>query len=108
MIEIRIDNLTFYAIIGILEYERHTPQKLVVDAAFTLAEGNFLDYAQAKEIIKKTIQTNNYELLEDALQELSDLLYQRFPFIQTLTITIKKPQVLPDCIPSVTIKRTFI
>jgi len=107
--EVRIEDLTFHAIVGILEHERKDPQKVVVDATFRYPyqKGRYLDYARARALIKEHLQKGKFGLLEEALLSLSDLLHRHFPFISELTLSIAKPQIFPDATPVVTFKRTF-
>ena len=106
---VEIASLEFYAVIGLLEHERKAPQKLLVDAVFEYdyEEGRFLDYALAAKLIKEHIKHGRFELIEDALLSLERALKERFPFITFLSLTIRKPHILPDCIPSVTHSKKF-
>jgi dihydroneopterin aldolase len=96
--QIQIEKLKFNAIIGILDFERVTPQKLIIK---TLIEYNykdeFINYAEVSEFIKEHIQKNKFLLLEDALGSLSKNLKEKFPAINTLYLKITKPSILPDC-----------
>ncbi len=108
--EFRIDlqNLEFYAIIGILPKEREMEQKLIVDLWLTyLYEKGFIDYAKIAQMIKEHIKSSRFELLEEALTSTAHLLKKRFPQIQTLFIRLTKPQILPDATPSVSLLLKF-
>ena len=108
--EFRIDlqNLEFYAIIGILPKEREIEQKLTVDLWLNyIYEKDFIDYAKIAQMIKEHIKSNRFELLEEALLSTAHLLKERFPQIQTLSIRLTKPQILPDAIPSVSLLLKF-
>jgi len=96
---IHIEALTFDAIIGLLDSERERPQRVVIDltADYTYNQKNFVDYADIVSLIKETIQTRRYKLLEEALLELKELLHQAFPQIYSLTLKISKPDILPKC-----------
>lgn len=96
---IRIEALTFDAVIGILDFERLALQKVRVDATIGYRyEGHYIDYAEAAELIKRVIREGRFGLLEDALLELQRALKTRFPVIDSLTLKIAKPEILPDCI----------
>ena len=106
---VQIQELHFEAIIGILDHERTTPQRVVVDATFEYdyEDGRFLDYAEAATIIKEHIVKHRFKLLEEALLSTAGLLKERYPFITSITLSIQKPDILPDCTPRVTFKRSF-
>ncbi len=107
---VTISDLRFKAIIGILEHERTTAQEVRVDAVFeyNYKPGRYLDYAKAATLIEEHIKKERFKLLEDALLSLHDLLREHFPFLTSLSITISKPEILPNCTPSVTLQRKFI
>ena len=107
---VKIEDLRFETIVGILEHERTTPQEVRIDAVFEYEyePERYLDYAKAAKLIEEHMQTMRFELLEDALISLHELLKRNFPFITSLTITIAKPHILPNCTPSVTLQRRFI
>ena len=102
---IRIKQLEFDAIIGVLDFERDRPQRVRVDltATYNYHPGKYLDYAEMVEAIKTHIITQKYALLEEALEGLHTTLPATFPTIETLHITIAKPDILPDCIVSLSI-----
>jgi dihydroneopterin aldolase len=106
---IEIRSLTFECIIGILDFERVTPQKVVIDAAidYEYAEGSFLDYAAVAARIKSEMIEQRYELIEEALLSISATLKAEFPAISTLDLTISKPDILPDCRVCVTKKSNY-
>jgi len=54
-------------------------------------------------VAKEHIITRKYELLEDALAGLHATLTETFPLIQTLHIAIAKPDILPDCVVSLSL-----
>ncbi len=102
---IRIEHLEFDAIIGLLDYERDRPQRVRINvtATYDYQPGTYLDYAEMVEVIKAHIIKQKYELLEDALEGLHSTLTNTFPSIETLYITIAKPNILPDCSVSLSI-----
>ena len=102
---IRIEQLEFDAIIGLLDFERDRPQHVRIDvtATYDYQPGSYLDYAEMVEVIKANITQQKYELLEEALEGLHGTLTKAFPAIETLNITIAKPDILPDCVVSLSI-----
>ncbi|MHC3995386.1 dihydroneopterin aldolase [Thiomicrolovo sp. ZZH C-3] len=106
---IEIRALTFDCIIGILDFERVTPQRVIVDAVidYDYDGEQFLDYAAVADHIKTQMKTEQFALVETALESLSATLKNVFPAIKQLSLTIAKPDILPDCRVSVTKKSNF-
>ncbi len=100
---IRIKQLTFEAIIGILEYERHTPQRVVVDVAmeYAYSEGVFIDYARVVHEIEELVIEKRFKLLEEAIEAIEILLtHQYSKLLKSLSIEIEKPDILEHCLVS--------
>jgi 7,8-dihydroneopterin aldolase/epimerase/oxygenase len=97
--KILIENLTFDTIIGILDFERTAPQKVHIDCTidYPYSHGHFINYAEVAETIQITMNKEQFELIETALEVLSATLKEQFPLIQELTLTIRKPDILPNC-----------
>ena len=96
---IHIEQLTFDAIIGLLDFEREHTQRVVVDleAEYDYENGAFIDYADLAETITVRVQESRYELLEEALLDLETLILSSYPHIRALYLKIKKPDILPNC-----------
>lgn len=109
MMTISIRELTFECIIGILDFERTAPQRVIVDATlnYEYTPGKILDYAAAVEHIKSEMLRRRFELIESALLSLSTTIKSEFPAINTLEISITKPDILPDCRVCVTKKVNY-
>ena len=96
---IHIQKLHFETIIGLLDFERTTPQEVILDITltYTYAEGVFVNYATIAEALSKHIQTQQYLLLEEALLGMKALLLQSVPQMEKLSLKITKPHILPNC-----------
>ena len=96
--QILINDLTFETIVGILEEERHTPQKVVlyVKIAYDYTGDNFINYAKVSSFLETEMQKMSYFLLEDALSDLSQKLKVFYPQINKMKIKIFKPDILPN------------
>jgi len=109
---ISIKNLSFKAILGILDFERLSPQRIEVECeikyTYKKEEANFIDYAEVASLIESTMKSEKFLLIEDALERLFPLLKDKFPQIETMKITICKPDIMPNCRVSVTDFRTFL
>ena len=101
---IRIRDLAFEAIIGILDFERTAPQRVVVDCTIEY-EGPYVDYALVREMIIRWMQDGRFELIEDALATMLPQLGEYFPQIVSVTMEVTKPDILPDC--RVSVARTM-
>lgn len=98
--KIIIEGLQIEAIIGILDFERTTPQSIVIDIEATYdytKTSIFIDYSQITKIITTNIQDSKYELVEEALIGLKDILILEFPAILSLYIKLIKPNILSNC-----------
>ncbi len=95
---IYIEDLKFQCIIGILDFERVTLQDVIVNITIEYDYQNeFINYADVSKTVKNTMIFQKFELIEEALQNLSLKLTQEFKSIKTLDIKITKPSILPDC-----------
>lgn len=100
--KIYIENLTFDCIIGILDFERKTPQKVIIDLSFKYKYKNkkeFIDYSEISKFIEKTMKKKKFELLEEAIIYIEEYLYKKYK-IKKLKLKISKPDILTNCIVS--------
>ena len=97
---IEIEALTFDVIIGLLDFERERPQRIIVDieAAYIYTSNNFVNYADMVSDIKEDLKKKKYTLLEDALLGIKHQLHTKYPQIHTLQVKISKPDILEECI----------
>jgi len=96
---IHIEALTFNVIIGLLDFERDKPQRVIIDveASYAYEANNFIDYADMVVLIQNKLKEKRYELLEDALLGVKTVLYTTYPQLTSLTLKIAKPDILPEC-----------
>lgn len=99
--KIKITDLTFKCIIGILDFERIKKQKITINITFkySYTKEYFIDYSEVVTIVKDTMKKSKFLLLEDALLVLECKLYKMYK-ISNLRIKIAKPDILKDCIVS--------
>jgi len=96
--KIYIEDLKFQAIIGILDFERTTPQEVVVNLEITYNfREHFINYAEVATLITTTMQESKFLLIEDALSNLSHQLKNKFTTINRLKLKITKPDIMPNC-----------
>jgi len=96
---IHIDSLQFDVIIGLLDFERDKPQRVLIDleASYDYSNENFVNYADVASLIKKELKEKRYELLEEALLGLKNILFSTYPQLKTLKLKIAKPDILTEC-----------
>ncbi|WP_457750389.1 dihydroneopterin aldolase [Sulfurimonas sp.] len=100
--KIYIENLHFTCIIGILDFERENEQEVIINTEIEyLFHKEFINYAEVVDFIKTRMINQKFFLIEDAIQDLSFELKNKFPQIDTLFLKITKPSILPDCVVSV-------
>lgn len=95
-----IKDLCFEAIIGILPEERVKNQRVKIHAKieyFYKEDSIYLDYVDIANYIMKCVQTSHYELLEDALKDISRHCFQKFTNIYKMKLYIEKPDILTHC-----------
>ena len=97
--KIKINNLTFKCIIGILDFERIKKQRVILNISFEyeFTKDMFIDYAEVSTLLKSTMKTQKFLLLEDAILYIEKLLLNKYQ-ITNLQIKISKPDILKDCI----------
>lgn len=104
MLKINIENLTFFCIIGILDFERITEQKVVVNLSFEYlyddTSKDFIDYSKIVLFVENSMKEKKFELIEDAILFLRKTLKENYK-IKNLWIKISKPEIMPNCIVSV-------
>jgi len=103
-----IEDLSFEAIIGILESERETPQLVVVNAKIDYEDKkNYIDYAKVCDMIQEIIINGKFKLIEDAIEVIENELRKTFPQMKRLYLSIKKPEILKNALVGVEILRKY-
>ena len=99
--KIEISDLTFKCIIGILDFERIKKQRVIINISFEydFSKDFFIDYSEISNLIKTTMKKEKFLLLEDAILHLENLLNNSYQ-ISNLYIKISKPNILKNCIVS--------
>jgi len=96
---IHIEDLTFDVIIGLLDFERDKPQRIVINlqTVYDYSDDNFIDYADIVLLLQEKLKAERYALLENALLGLKEIVQSTYPQIKSLSIKIEKPDILTDC-----------
>ncbi len=108
MYSIVIEDLTFKAILGLLERERNEEQIIVINAKIDYEDKkNYIDYAKVCDMIQKKIIEGKYKLIEDAIDEIENMLKKEFPQMKRLYLNIKKSEILKNALVGVEILRNY-
>ncbi|WP_373000507.1 dihydroneopterin aldolase [Sulfurimonas sp.] len=95
---IHIEDLKLQCIIGILDFERVTPQDVTINITIDYNyENNFLNYAEIVQLVKEIMIKSEFFLIEEALDKLNLKLIKEYSSIKSMFIKITKPSILPDC-----------
>jgi len=100
--KVYIENLTFDCIIGILDCERVTAQKVIINLSFEYEFSNkdeFIDYSKVSNDIETIMTEKKFELLEEAILYIEKHLTNSYK-IKNLKIKISKPDIISNCIVS--------
>ena len=102
--KVYIENLTFDCIIGILDFERTTPQQVIINLSFKYKfnkdSKEFVNYAEVATLIEKLMKEKQYLLIEDAIIDIKTTLKQVFN-IKKINLKITKPNILKNTTVSV-------
>ena len=104
---IKIENLEFRTIIGILDFERKEPQLVRVDAKIKYERKDFIDYVEVVNLIKEIMKKEKFLLIEDAIDAIEKEILIRFDGIKELYLSIKKPEILKEALVGVEILRKY-
>ena len=96
MMTIHIEGLMLDTIIGILDFERTSKQKVVVETKinYFYAKEQFIDYSIVINLIETLLKDREYKLIEDALDDIGERLLESFPQIVSLFLKISKPDII--------------
>ena len=95
---IHIEQLTFETIIGLLDFERITPQRVIVNLEIDYHyEGeNFINYAEMIALIQEDMHEKRYLLLETAIHDLIEKITTTYGQIESLLLKITKPNIIKN------------
>ena len=96
---IHIESLQFDTIIGLLDFERTTPQRIIIEVelSYQYTPSSFINYADLSNLIEEHIKLKQYELLEEALLGLKTMIDRSYNSVETLKLKIIKPDILDNC-----------
>ncbi|MDR2790181.1 MAG: dihydroneopterin aldolase [Campylobacteraceae bacterium] len=108
-ITLLIEKFQFEAVIGLLEKERETPQKVEVWAKIEIKykKKSLVDYALLCDVIKNTMQSGKFFTVEEALLCLCDKISAANPKIKKIFLKILKPEIIENTAVGASIKKIF-
>ncbi|HIP50467.1 MAG TPA: FolB domain-containing protein [Campylobacterales bacterium] len=104
---IHIEELTFKCIIGILDFERISPQTVIINAQITYnyTDKFFINYADIIQFIEKDMIQNKYQLLETTINELAHKIKSEYVEIEKLHLKITKADIIDNA--KVSLSKSF-
>ncbi len=99
---------------GVMERERHVEQEFILDlaadfdtrvAASSDKIEDTLDYVRFRDIATEIITTESHYLIERVAERIATRIMEDVRIVR-LSVTIRKPAVLPSGVPGITIVRT--
>lgn len=105
MISVFVDNLEFYTIIGLLDFERVNSQKICVSMEFEAYE--FVDYATVCEITQREFNENKFYKVEDALEYFAIKFKAIYPSLTKFYMKISKIEIVPNAIVGAKILKNY-
>ena len=99
---IHIEELTLDTIIGILDFERNSKQKVIIETKinYNYSNNHFINYAMVIEDIETCLYQKEYTLLEEALSDISNVLLNKYVQIEYLYLKISKPNIIKNAVVS--------
>lgn len=100
-----IKGLTVYTVIGMYEWEKEFKQPLHLDVELTTnfqkasetddIEGT-VDYKHLSDELIRMTEQQSFDLIETLGERLCQHIFQCYPSVQSLKLTIHKPQAVPQ------------
>lgn len=102
--KLKIKDLEFETIIGILDFERTKKQKVLLNAEFLYEfSEEILDYRLLREFLLQAFD-KNFDTLENALVYFKENIPKNFNNIKYFHIELSKTQIFTDCVISVSLE----
>lgn len=104
--QIFLKNLAVETVVGVLDWEREQTQTLLLTLSLTVDTApaskdedltQTVSYAAVAETVRAHLAEQHYRLLETLANRLAALLFEAYPLIQAIGLTVDKPDVVPGC-----------
>ena len=101
---IELEKLEVDCIVGILPFERVKEQKVFLDVsmeidfqvpASTEQVEDTIDYTFISQELTDLVKTSRYQLIETMAVECADLILDRHPLVQRVSVAVHKPAAVP-------------
>jgi dihydroneopterin aldolase len=108
-ITLLIEKLEFEAIIGVLEKERETPQKVQIWANIEIRykKDSLIDYVLICETIKSTLIESRFFTVEEAVLTLIDRISSLNPRIKKIFLKLLKTEIIENTAVGACAKKSF-
>ncbi|WP_404319611.1 dihydroneopterin aldolase [Malaciobacter canalis] len=95
---IKIEDLTFDCIIGILPFERKKEQRVIINCKikYKYKNNHFINYAHIAQDIENIMKKKRFKLIEEALKHLKRHICDKYS-VTKVKLTICKPHIMPNC-----------
>jgi len=95
--EIHIKDLRLRAIIGVLDFERVERQNILVELVCQYEnKEKYIDYMQIVAFIKESFLVKEYLLIEDAIDDITKSLKEKYQNIKQTTLFVSKLDILEN------------
>ena len=102
---IELERLEIDCIVGILPFERKTPQKIFLDVSMDLDflvpassedVSDTVDYTAVAQELTQLVKERRYQLIETMAVECADLVLERHTGVSRAAIAVHKPAAVPQ------------
>ena len=107
--QIRLKDIQFDCIVGILPYERVNEQPIILNltlwldfakAAETEDLNESIDYAKLAEELKAFIRLSSFKLVETLVVKTAEYVLENYPKANAVEVSVIKPKAVPGCLGS--------
>ncbi|ARR01195.1 MULTISPECIES: dihydroneopterin aldolase [Campylobacter] len=105
MISVFVDELEFDTIIGLLDFERVSLQKICVSMEFQASE--FVDYAVVCKITQEEFNHQKFYKVEDALEYFSTKFKDLYPTLKKFYMKISKINIISNAVVGAKIVKNY-
>lgn len=104
---IRLKDVQFDCIVGVLPYERQNEQPIVLNltlwldftkAAETENLNESVDYAKLAEELKEFIRLSCFKLVETLVVKTAEYVLEHNPKVNAVEVSVAKPKAIPGCL----------
>lgn len=104
---IRLKDVQFDCIVGILPYERENEQPIILNltlwldfakAAETEDLNESIDYAKLAEELKGFIRLSCFKLVETLVIKTAEYVLEHYPKASAVEVSVAKPKAIPGCL----------